>query len=68
VGIDFAVVERGWYGMDRAHLSWWDGLILASAERLGCSVLLSEDFQAGRSYEGVRVVSPFERGPLEAIN
>jgi predicted nucleic acid-binding protein len=67
VGIDFAVVERGWYWMDRAQLCYWDSLILSSAERLGCSLLLSEDFQSGGSYEGVRVVSPFERGPQEAV-
>jgi predicted nucleic acid-binding protein len=68
MGIDFAVVERGWYWMDRAQLSYWDGLILASAERLGCPLLLSEDFQSGRSYEGVRIVSPFECGPQEAVH
>jgi predicted nucleic acid-binding protein len=67
MGTDFAIVERGWYWMDRAQLSYWDSLILASAERVGRLLLLSEDFQSGRSYEGVRVVSPFERGPQEDI-
>ncbi len=43
-GIDFAMVERGWYRIDQAQLTYWDGLILASAERLGCPLLLSEDF------------------------
>jgi predicted nucleic acid-binding protein len=62
-GMDFALVERGWYWMDRAQLSYWDGLILASTERLGCSVLLSEDFQSGRDYEGIRVVDPFRQTP-----
>jgi predicted nucleic acid-binding protein len=62
-GIDFAVVERGWYWMDQAQLTYWDSLILASAERLGCTILLSEDFQSGRRYDGVTVVNPFERSP-----
>ncbi len=62
-GIDFAVVERGWYWMDQAQLTYWDSLILASAERLGCPILLSEDFQSGRRYEGVTVMNPFERSP-----
>jgi len=62
-GINFAVVERGWYWMDQAQLSYWDSLILASAERLGCAILLSEDFQGGRNYEGVRVINPFEQSP-----
>jgi predicted nucleic acid-binding protein len=64
-GMDFAVVKRGWYWMDRAQLTYWDALILASAERLGCPILLSEDFQSGRRYDGVTVVNPFERNPEE---
>lgn len=49
--------------MDRAQLSYWDGLILASAGIQGCSFLLSEEFQADQDYEGVRVVNPFEEPP-----
>ena len=62
-GMNFSVVERGWYWMDQAQLSYWDSLILASAERLGCSILLTEDFQTGRNFEGVLVVSPFAQSP-----
>jgi len=61
--MSLSVIERGWYWMDQAQLSYWDGLILASAERLGCSLLLSEDFQTGRNFEGVRVINPFEQSP-----
>jgi predicted nucleic acid-binding protein len=53
--MDTGIVERSWYWIDNAQLSYWDSLIIASAERLDCSVLLSEDFQAGRSYDRVRV-------------
>jgi predicted nucleic acid-binding protein len=59
------VVERCWDRTDKAQLSYWDGLILASAEKLSCSILLSEDFRAGRDYEGVRVVNPFQRSSRE---
>jgi predicted nucleic acid-binding protein len=62
-GMSLSVVERGWYWMDHAQLSYWDSIILASAERLGCSMLLSEDFQTGRSFEGLQVISPFENSP-----
>ena len=64
-GVSLSVIERAWYWMDRAQVSWWDGLILASAERLGCRWLLSQDFQSGRSYEGITVINPFEQGPFE---
>jgi predicted nucleic acid-binding protein len=66
-GMDLEVVQRCWYWIDKAQLSYWDGLILASAERLECSILLSEDFQSGRDYEGVRVVNPFEMSPQDKV-
>lgn len=62
-GMSLSLVERGWYWMDQAQLSYWDSLILASAEQLGCSMLLSEDFQAGRRFEEVRVINPFADSP-----
>src|SRR5215831_15091903 len=59
------VIERAWYWTDTAQLSYWDGMILAAAERLGCGWLLSEDFQVGRSYEGVVAVNPFKSVPAD---
>ncbi len=59
-GVDAPLIERSWCWMDHAQLSYWDSLILASAERLGCAVLLTEDFQADRQYGSVRMVDPFE--------
>jgi len=46
--------------LHRLHgFSFWDSLILRAAGQAGCSVLYSEDFQHGRTVEGVRVVNPF---------
>ena len=67
----FALVERAWYWLDSAGLSYWDGLILAAAERSGARYLLSEDFQANRQFHDVRIVNPFHLSPKEltqAIN
>jgi predicted nucleic acid-binding protein len=36
--------------MDEAQVTFWDGLIIASAEQQICSTVLSEDFQDGRQY------------------
>ncbi|MCY2954303.1 MAG: PIN domain-containing protein [Planctomycetota bacterium] len=41
------------------QVHFWDAGILAAAELANCSVLLSEDFGAGRSYGTVRVENPF---------
>ena len=43
----------------RFRLSFWDGLILATAKSAGASILFSEDFTHGRTYDGVRVENPF---------
>jgi predicted nucleic acid-binding protein len=39
--------------------SFWDALILRTAQQAGCSVLLSEDFQDRRKIDGVTIVNPF---------
>lgn len=41
------------------RLSFWDGLILASAAEAGCRLLLSEDLQPGFTWNTVTVVNPF---------
>jgi predicted nucleic acid-binding protein len=49
-----AVEARSSYG-----LHFYDGMIVAAAERAGCAQILSEDFNAGQKYFGVSVVNPF---------
>ncbi len=46
--------------------SWWDALIVAAAQRVGCRTLLSEDFQAGQKFGDLTVVNPFATAPPEA--
>jgi predicted nucleic acid-binding protein len=49
-------------GIDKARryqLSYWDGAIIAAAERLGAKVLYSEDLNHGQTYGSVRVENPF---------
>ena len=49
--------------LHRLHkFSFWDALIVRSAQQAGCRVLLSEDFQDGREIDGIRVVNPFRPG------
>lgn len=40
-------------------VSFWDALILASAENANTSILYSEDFSHGQQYGSVRVINPF---------
>lgn len=47
--------------LHRLHgFTFWDALVLQTARQTGCSVLFSEDLQAGRELDGVRIVNPFK--------
>ena len=39
--------------------SYWDGLLIATAEQAGCSAILTEDMADGTVIGGVRVINPF---------
>jgi predicted nucleic acid-binding protein len=49
-----AVEAHQTYGI---HL--FDGMVVASAERAGCTGIYSEDLNHGQTYFGVEVVNPF---------
>ena len=63
LGFSLLLVQRAWHWSDRTGVTYWDALILASAERSGCRWLLSEDFQDGRKYGSVQAVNPFRTDP-----
>ena len=57
--LDVALVSRG-VAISADHgLNYYDGAILAAAERLGCDTVLSEDMADGRAYGAVTVRNPF---------
>jgi len=57
--IDHATVESAWAVESRYGLHYWDSLMIASAQHLGCRYLLSEDLQHEQRYGGVQVINPF---------
>jgi len=42
------------------QISFWDACIIAAAEYAKCSVILSEDMNAGQFYSGIVMQNPFE--------
>jgi predicted nucleic acid-binding protein len=50
-----AIETRSSYG-----IHFYDGLIVAAAERAGCARIWSEDFNDGQKYFGVAVENPFK--------
>jgi predicted nucleic acid-binding protein len=61
--VTMMLIERAWHWTDQAQVTFWDGLIVAAAERTRCGFLLSEDFQAGRQLGSVTIMNPFETSP-----
>lgn len=59
ITIDAAAVGRALDTHARYGLHFYDGLIVAAAERAGCSRILSEDMNADQVYFGVKVENPF---------
>jgi predicted nucleic acid-binding protein len=46
--------------LHRLHgFSFWDAMVLRAAKQAGCGVLFSEDRQAAREIDGVRILNPF---------
>jgi predicted nucleic acid-binding protein len=59
---DELVLRTALRGAATYQLSWFDAHMWAYAERYGIEEILSEDFEHGRRYGGVRVTNPFLRG------
>ena len=46
--------------LHRLHqVSFWDALIIRSAQQARCARIYSEDLQHGRRFDGVEIVNPF---------
>ena len=67
--IDHATVESAWAVESRYGLHYWDCLVVATAQHLGCRYLLSEDMAHEQHYGGVQVINPFKSdiGLLEQL-
>lgn len=57
---DAAMVRRAVEAHSRYGLHFYDGLIVAVAERGGCRRIWSEDLNPGQTYFGVAVENPFD--------
>ena len=61
--VDHATVESAWAVESRNQLSYWDALMVAAAQHMGCTLLLTEDLQHDQRIDSVRIINPFEIGP-----
>jgi predicted nucleic acid-binding protein len=56
---DAAMVRRAVEAYAAYGIHFYDGMIVAAAERGRCGEIFSEDLNAGQEYFGVSVVNPF---------
>jgi len=56
---DAEIVQRAVAANAKYGLHFYDGMIVAAAERAGCKRIWSEDLSAGQVYFGIRVENPF---------
>lgn len=59
VPVDSSLVFQGAEIAHRNKISYWDGAIIAAAERLQVTTLYSEDLNHGQTFGTVRVLNPF---------
>jgi predicted nucleic acid-binding protein len=52
-------VRRAVQAHEQYGVQFYDGMIIAAAERAGCKKIWSEDLNAGQEYFGVKVENPF---------
>ena len=60
VPVDEKLVRAGVAVSERYQVSYWDGAIIAAADRLGAPTLFTEDLNHGQSYGSVKVINPFK--------
>lgn len=63
--LDTYTVDGAWVMQDRYKLSYWDALIMSSAQQQGCRYLLTEDMQHLQQYDTVQVINPYAMPPAE---
>lgn len=57
---DHEVVRRAVEAKSAYGLHFYDGMIVAAAERAGCERIWSEDFNPAQKYFGIVVANPFQ--------
>jgi predicted nucleic acid-binding protein len=57
--IDHTTIESAFTVESRYGLSYWDSLVIASAQHMGCQYVLSEDMAHGQTYGALQVINPF---------
>jgi predicted nucleic acid-binding protein len=66
VGPSWRAVDVAMDAAAAGRFSYYDALMLATAEEAGCRAMLSEDMADGASFGGIAVMNPFGRDGVAA--
>lgn len=64
VPVDWPLIQRASEVSQRFQISYWDGAVVAAAERLQTNIIYSEDLNDGQLFGSVRIVNPFQAKSL----
>ena len=59
IAVDLLMVRHAIETSQRYAIAYWDALIIAAAERAGCTRVFTEDLNDGQTYHGVVAINPF---------
>jgi predicted nucleic acid-binding protein len=54
------MVRNAMYVKEEYGIQYYDALVVAAAEKLGCHEIVSEDLNDGQLYRGMRAINPFK--------
>ncbi len=62
-----ATLKKALSTLSKYGLQFWDAILWATAKESKCSLIITEDFQDGRSIEGVQFINPFKEDKLSYV-
>lgn len=68
VWTDYPLIVAGIEASLRFDVSYWDGAIVAAADRLGATTLYTEDLHHGQHYGSVQAINPFLPGTPDSVH
>jgi predicted nucleic acid-binding protein len=60
MNVDQAIISSALFFRERFKIQFWDGALIAAAEKLGLKTLYSEDMSHKQKYGTVTVINPFK--------
>ena len=68
VWTDFPLIVAGIETSLRFNISFWDGAIIAAAQRLGATTLYTEDLNHGQHFGSVQAINPFVHADQDSVH